>query len=200
MGVHAKQGIAENFIGILRTEERTASRTLLRIVLFALGVAFLAALAVDLPDSGRLFGVAFGLVILTACVGAGLGLLVARFLTLRRYNASLAEGWNRWMRFSVACSRIEEVERRVRGRPATRPVGRLAALWTLILFATLIMLLVTFVDGVPSINKTPVFAAYGLYLGLRLGHTISLLRWVRGLLGSVDDLVRKGEIGLWGVV
>lgn len=200
MGWPGNQGIAENFIGILRTEERTASRGLLRLVLFALVVGLLAALAVDLPSDGRFFGIAVGLVALAILGGGVLGNVLGRHVFMARYHKSLATNWNRWMRYSVACSRVDEVQRRVQGKPATRSIAAVATMWTLILFTTAILLLMTVVDGVPTIDKTPVFVAYGAYSGYLIGRTIAMRAWARDFLVSIDEMMRQGEIGLWGVL
>lgn len=200
MGWPGRQGIAENFIGILRNEERAAARGLVRQALLALLVGLLAALAIDLPSDGRFFGVAVGLVALALVAGAAGGIIVGKQFVTRRYHESLASGWNKWMRYSVACSRIDEVHRRVNGKPATRSVAGIATIWTFILFTTIILLLMTVVDGVPTVNKTPVFIGYGLYLGYKIGRTLAMRGWARDFLSSIDDMMRQGEIGLWGVV
>ena len=194
-----RQGVAENFIGILRQDERASGRALVRHALFFVLLVLVTGIAIDLPD-GRMFGIGTGVVILALVAGVGLGLLFARFVTLRRFDHSLANGWNQWMRYSVACSRVDEVHRRVHGRPATRSTTLAATLWSLALFATMVLLLLTVLDGAPTLEKTPVFAAYGAYLGFLAGRTIALRIWVHHLLVSLDELVRKGEIGVWGIV
>jgi hypothetical protein len=193
------QGIAENFIGVLRTDDRAHQKALIRRA-FLIGLLLLfTGLLVDLPD-GTLFGLGTGFVALAVVIGAALGLIGGRFLTIRRYQRSLNGSWNQWMRYSIACQRIDEVYRRVRGRPATRSVGGIALLWTGLLFATLILLLLTVLDGAPTLNKSPVFIGYGVYLGWMVGHTLALKMWVRDFLVSLDEMIRTGEVGLWGVV
>lgn len=193
------QGVAENFIGVLRTEDRATQKALLRHALLIALVVLFTALLVDLPD-GRFFGVGVGVVALAVVLGGALGLMSGRHFTVRRYHRSLNGSWNQWMRYSIACRRVDEVYRRVRGRPATRSVGALAILWTVLLFATMILLLLTVLDGVPALDKTPVFLGYGAYLGWLVGHSLALKLWVRDFLVSLDEMIRTGEVGLWGVV
>lgn len=192
-------GVAENFIGILRHEERMSLRKAVRtLALFGL-VALLTGLAVDLPE-GRFFGVGFGLVSLVFLGGGILGITFGRLVTAKRYRDSLSTNWNRWMRYSIACDRVDEVHRKVRGRSANRSVGGLATLWAIVLFTTVVLLLMTVVDGVPAVDKTPVFLGYGAYLGFVFGRTLAIRTWVHQFLISLDEMVRAGELGVWGVV
>lgn len=194
------QGIAENFVGILRTEDRSSVRKLVRTTVLAGVLALVTGLIVDLGVNGRVFGPAFGLVLATIAIGGMAGMLWARSVTLRRWDQSLAKGWNTWMRYSVACARIDEVYRRARGKPAVRSVGGMAAFWAIALFVTLLFLFLPLVDGIPMFNTTVVFMAYGGYLGGRIGHAFAVQRWSRSFLSSVDEMIRAGELGLWGVV
>lgn len=193
------QGIAENFIGVLRTEDRAGHKAILRHSLLIVVLLLFTGLLVDLPVGG-FFGIGIGVVALTVVLGSALGLVTGRHFTVRRYHRSLNSAWNQWMRYSIACQRVDEVYRRVRGRPATRSVGGIAAVWTVLLFATLILVLLTVLDGVTALDKTPVFVGYGVYLGWLVGHTLALRLWVRDFLVSLDEMIRTGEVGLWGVV
>ncbi len=194
------QGVAENFIGILRDEERSGVRSLIRLVALLAAVVLLAGLVADLPERGMLFGMAAGMAIIAALLGLGLGFLWGRLVAVRRYRASMVRSWNKWMRYSVACNRVQEVHRRVRGLPAARSVGMLAGAWALVLFVSLVVLVVTVLDGPPAWNQAPLFVAYAGLFGFLIGHRIAVAVWVRTLLTSLDDLVRRGEIALWGVM
>jgi hypothetical protein len=194
------QGVAENFIGILRDEERWRVRSMIRLAVFLLVVVLLAGLIADLPERGALFGLAAGLAIIAGVVGLGLGILWGRFVTTRRYRTSLLAAWNQWMRYSVACNRVEEVHRRVRGRPAVRSIGVVAGLWAVVLFVTTILVVVTLLDPQVAWNQAPVFVFYAGLLGFLIGERGSVLLWVHSLLSSLDDLVRRGEVALWGVL
>ncbi|MBW3581543.1 MAG: hypothetical protein KY455_00440 [Euryarchaeota archaeon] len=197
--MHAHSGIAENFVGILRTEERASLRKIAGIVTMFLFLGLFTALMVDLPD-GRMLGIGVGTVTLTFLIGGAAGLLYGRYVTTRTWRDSLTQRWNGWMRYSLACARIDEVHRRVQGRPATRSIGPLVAFWSSALFLTLILGLLTVVDGGPALLKTPVFATYGAWLGFSLGRALSVRLWVHDFLVSIDDLMRKGEVGLWGYI
>ncbi len=197
--MHPSQGVAENFIGVLRNEESATARRILRTALLFAFLALVTALAVDLP-TGRFFGIGMGIVILSFLVGIGGGALWGTRFTTQRYARSLSTSWNRWMRYSVACDRIEQIHRKVNGKSALRATSGTVVLWSIALFATMVLLLLTVVDGAPAIDKTPVFVAYAAYLGFIEGRTLVLRRWAHGFLVSIDDMVRKGEIALWGVV
>lgn len=194
------QGVAENFIGILRDEERHRWRSLLRFSVLFLVVVLLAGLVADLPERGSLFGTATGLAILAGLIGAGLGFVWGRFVVVRRYRASLVRSWNQWMRFSVACNRVDEVHRRVLGKPAVRSVGWLAALWAVVLFVTLVLFVVTVLNGAPAWDQAPLFVGYAGLAGFLVAQRVALALWVRSLLVSLDDMVRRGEVALWGVL
>lgn len=194
------QGVAENFISILRDEERLRLRSLLRLGAFLLCVVLLAGLVADLPERGALFGAAAGLAILAGLAGVGLGLLWGRYVLARRYRSSMVASWNQWMRYSVACNRVDEIHRRVRGKSAVRSVGVLAGVWAVVLFVTLVLVVVTVLDPQAAWNQAPVFMLYAGLLGFLMGSRIAIGIWMHSLLVSLDDLVRRGEIALWGVM
>lgn len=197
---HPVQGVAENFIGILRDEERWRVRSLLRLGVFLVVVVLLAGLVADLPERGMLLGTAAGLAIIGGVVGVALGILWGRFVVARRYRVSMLAAWNTWMRYSVACSRVEEVHRRVRGRPASRNVAVLAGFWAMVLFVTLVVVVVSLLDRQTAWNQAPVFVFYAGLIGFLIGERGAVLVWARTLLVSLDDLVRRGEVALWGVM
>lgn len=197
--MQSSQGVAENFIGVLRNEENQSMRRLVRTMVWFAVLALVTALAVDLP-SGSFFGIGMGIVIVGFLAGTGAGALWGHRITTQRYRTSLATKWNRWMRYSIACDRIDQIHRRVSGKAAQRGTGGSIALWAIALFITMVLLLLTVVDGVPAINKTPVFVAYAAYLGVVAGRTLVVRRWAHGFLMSLDDMVRRGELGLWGFV
>lgn len=194
------QGVAENFIGILRDEERWRLRSLVRLGVCVVVVVLLAGLVADLPERGMLLGTAAGLAIIGGVVGVALGILWGRFVVARRYRVSLVAAWNQWMRYSVACNRVEEVHRRVRGRPASRNVTVLAGFWAMVFFVTLIVVVLTVLDPQTAWNQAPVFVFYAGLIGFLVGERGAVLVWVRSLLTSLDDLVRRGEVALWGVL
>lgn len=194
------QGVAENFIGLLRGEKRMNLRSLLRLSIGLIVVLLLAGLIADLPNGGTLFGTATGLTLIGAVVGIGLGLAWGRFITVRQWRTSLVASWNAWMRYSIACSRVHEVYRRVRGRPATASVAKWATIWAIVLFVSMVIIVLTVLDGGPAWDQAPIFVAYAALLGGLVGHRIAVHAWVHTFIASLDDLVRRGEIALWGVV
>ncbi len=194
------QGVAENFIGLLRGEKRTNLRSLIRLGIALCIVLLLAALIADLPGGGAFFGTATGLTLIGAVVGLGFGFAWGRFVTVRRWRTSLVASWNAWMRYSIACSRVHEVHRRVRGKPAAPSVAKWATIWAFILFISLVIITVTVLDGGPAWDQAPIFVAYATLLGGLIGNRIAVQTWVHTFIASLDDLVRRGEIALWGVV
>lgn len=187
------RGVTDQFLRILDNERKASTRTALAMLvlfLFAYGMAELT----DRPLFGRVVILAIG----ALCAGLVLGGVLAWRRT-EKYNASLRDAWNAWMRMSLSSSRVDEVARRVAEKGRPWPVAGVgwAALFlaNAVVFATLWMELA----WAPTLGAL-VAAANGLVLGALAGAAIWAHRWARQFHKALDELVAEGQVGLWGEV
>lgn len=191
--VHAgvATGVASQFLDLLDHERRTARRQ--TVVAVSAAVLLLIPAALVLPWAG--------LAVHPVAVGLGIvaGLMLAARLT-RAYELSLKERWQRWMRFAVAAESLPEIARKVAGRTSRNRNAAIAA-GLVVLWVLEVALLLLALDGQRSAwLAVPVLLFNGLLSGLLIGHYRRLGSWAGQLRGSMDEMLKSGELGLWGVV
>jgi hypothetical protein len=187
-------GVTKNFLAILESElDRTAKRIIRLLILT--GVVLLLAWPLFDPDA--LMGLGSTLAILVAA--GGLGGVYAHYVANRRYNTSIKAHWNRWMRYSVSCVSVRECYRKVHNRNPGPSVLWVASLLSAVFIAHLV-LLVYAIDTEATFNQIlPLFALDAIILGFFIGKRIMERHWYRQFLRSVNELLREGQIGVWGV-
>lgn len=186
-------GVASHFLQLLEDDQKAARQRIIVSVVLALVLGAVAAVLTEPWFVG--LGIHVGAVI----VGAVVGGLVAGSAT-RRYETSIKDGWQRWMRFSVASETLPEIARKVKGQSSRNLPFRHAALVATAWILELMLLLVA-LDGEHNLLwALPVLLANGLMAGALLGHAFRLRTWTGALRDSVGDLVQSGELGMWGVV
>jgi len=186
------RGVTDQFLHILDLERRHAIRALVAGGVLALLGLFLAELA-DEP----LYGWASRFFTVALVAGAVLGVLLARRRTAA-WSESLRARWSAWMRFSVSSTSVAEVDRKARGK-APLP----AAAWGLVAGAALVANVALFAALWWEVAAAAAFglalsAANGAGLGLWLGSRIFTFRWTSSVDRAVRELIRDGEVGLWG--
>ncbi len=135
--------------------------------------------------------------LLAMVIGIGIGWPVAMTIS-RRYEDSLRGRWNTWMKLAPACESVPELARKVRGRRGGFRVAWLAAGLTFLWAAEIGLLVLAFVDlGAPAFSA-PVIIANALLVGIMIGMNLHLLTWTRSFHRSLDEMMRDGEIGVWG--
>lgn len=189
------QGVSKTFIDLLfHDADASRSRVIISIVILVL----LAGLALWLwwPEY-------WGVVVHVA--GAGIGFLIGWLVagrTASRYEAGLRTHWDRWMQLSEACDTVAELGRKVERKSSANRAYMLAAALTL-LWAIELLLIVVAVQGQseadPWIWYAPVIGANGLLAAYLLGHQAKFASWTRSFAKSLAEMVRDGEIGVWGM-
>lgn len=162
-------------------------------------VLFLVTLLLAIP--AYLIAPWQGLVVhlLGAVAGLVLGNLVSR-RRVRDYETSLRGTWKSWMRWSSACESVPEVHRRVVGKAGRNLPWWTAALLTLLWALEVGLLALAFANEGSLAFAIPVLLLNGLVPGAFAAHYAHLKGWVRELGESLGDLVKSGEIGVWGVL
>ncbi len=183
------RGVAKDFIQLLNGAQRVGRMRVITLGVLAL-VLFVPAWFLWAP----LGAIVHGGVLLA---GIGLGALLG-WRTCRGYEDSMRGTWNQWMRLAPACENVPELARKVRGASTTFRVAWIAALLTLLWAAELGLLVLAFMDTSSAAFSIPAIAANGLFVGALLGYHIRILGWTRTFRHSLDDMVRAGEIGVWG--
>lgn len=185
------RGVGKDFLLLLQGEHDAARARLL--VFLALGLLLLVPAWFLWQPLGPAVHVAGWL------VGLGVGAL-AGMRTSRTYEDSLRGTWNRWMRLAPACETVPELARKVRGRSGVWRTAWVASGLTILWCVELLLLALAFVDVHSAAYAVPVIATNGLLVGVVSGHHIRLLTWTRSFRRSLDEMVRAGEIGVWGAV
>lgn len=187
-------GVTKNFLSILETDLRRNAKNLIRLGVLLAFVSLFAALAVHRE---LWLGAAFfaGALLGGVIVGYAWG----HFVNTYRYQASIREHWNRWMRYSISCVTVRECYAKVHGKRTSPSV-----LWASLFIAGL--LLWHLVLGVLSLNETaPLWQPIALFsldaglVGFAVGVRWRESRWYREFLRSVNELLQEGTIGVWGV-
>lgn len=131
--------------------------------------------------------------------GVGVGLLVGHRST-RRYEVSLRSTWREWNRFSVACHSVGELHRKVRGRAGRSLPFLYAAVLTGIWALEVLLLTLALADATAFWWSFVAVAGNGLLVGGLVGFHLRARRWTRELRSSIQDMVQRGEIGVWGTI
>ncbi len=183
------RGVAKDFIQLLSGAQRSGRMRVIMLFVLAL-ILFIPAWLLWSP-----FGaVIHGTVLL---VGLGIGALFG-WRTSRGYEDSMRGTWNQWMKLAPACENVPELARKVRGASTTFRVAWIAALLTLLWAAELGLLVLAFMEAGSAAFSIPVIAANALFVGGLAGYQVRLLTWTRTFRHSLDEMVRAGEIGVWG--
>lgn len=188
------RGVTDQFLTILANERRHAIRAAAWMLPLA-GVAYFMAEMTDQPLLGSV-------VILAAAALAGgllLGVGYARWATTR-YNQSMVAQWNQWMRMSLQCARIADVERSVAARPRAAP--RVAGVGWAALFLANALLFVALWEGAEwgVALGAAVTTANGLVLGAVVGHAAWTFGWAAKCDRALHELLAEGKVGLWGEI
>jgi len=186
------RGVSQNFLDIARREQRLARRTALTAAL----VAPLAGFLSDLADPGA-YGPFWMLFVGAVVVGLAAGFLWTR-RRLTRLQDDLLLQWNHWMRGAVGASSIAQVERKVHDLdPPPAWLGGAFAAGLLLLNVLLFALL-----WADLAIADPLALGVVLIDGVALGGLVAssglVSRWARNFERSAQDLVRDGELTMWG--
>lgn len=176
---------------LLRTDRATAGRR--AVVLLAVTALLAIPAYLVAPWQGLAVHV----------LGAVAGLVAGNIASRRRvraYESSLRGTWKSWMRWSAACESVPEVHRRVNGRSGRNLPWWTAALLTLLWALEVGLLALAFANEGSLAFAVPVLALNGLVPALFAAHYMHLKGWVAELGESLADLVKSGEIGVWGVL
>lgn len=186
-------GVNDQFLRILKNERKGS----LRAIVIALALVPLAYFMAELTDHafvGIVVWLAFG----ALALGVAGGLLWRRHQTAR-YNESLRQSWNAWMRMSSSCARIDEVARHVENKRA-HVTGSAAASGLLVVLngALFAVLWAELTWGLQM--GAIVTVINGVVLGALAGHAAWSWRWTAQFHRALDELISDGKVGLWGEV
>lgn len=187
-------GVTRNFLQILEGDLQRTAKALARIAVLTGLVALVAYFALH-----RNLWVGIGSFLGALLLSAALGLAWAQFVSLRRYEASIRDHWNRWMRFSVSCVSVRECYAKVHSKPP-QPSWWVGGLLLAGLFLAHVVLGVLALNESASFRQT--FALFGfdaLLLGFFAGVRVLERVWYQRFLKSVNEMLQDGSIGIWGV-
>ena len=186
-------GVNDQFLRILKNERKGA----LRAAVLALALLPLAYFMAELTDQAFL-GVVVRLALGALALGVGAGLLWGRHQT-KRYNESLRQSWNAWMRMSTSCARIDEVARHVQNKG--RGLALHGAATALLIVLNGVLFAVLWAEaGWGLAFGAIVTVLNGLVLGGLVGHAAWSWRWTGQFTKALDELITEGRVGLWGEV
>jgi hypothetical protein len=187
-------GVTKNFLAILETEISRAGKTVTRLVVLAsiLALVGIAAVYKEWTLGTLLVVAAFALATL-------LGVAWGHFVNTYRYQVSIREHWNRWMRFSVSCVSVRECYAKVHGHRAGPNLWWTSVFIALLICAHLVIPLLALNESATIWNILPLFLLDALLLGFLVGVRWRERRWYREFLRSVNELLEEGTIGVWGV-
>ena len=186
-------GVSDQFLRILKNERKGSIRAIaLAVALFP--VAYFMA---ELTDEAFL-GVVVWTVAGALAAGVGIGLLWARHKT-KKYNDSIRQSWNAWMRMSLSCARIDEVARHVENKRDHVGMRSAAAALLVVTNGALFGFLWAEVDWGTAFGLV-VTILNGLVLGFLAGHAVWHWRWTAQFTHALDELLSDGSVGLWGEV
>jgi hypothetical protein len=187
-------GVTKNFLVILEDDIRRSAKSLARtfVLVGVLG-------AVGLLAYRHLLAWGLGLFLLSFLLATVLGVGWGHFVNTHRYQSSIRQHWNRWMRFSVSCVTVRECYRKVHDKRATASL-----LWSSLLIALLILVHGVVLGLALNEESNPwhvvvLLLADAALLGFVAGVRWRERRWYRAFLKSVNELLKDGTIGVWGV-
>jgi hypothetical protein len=178
-------------VDLLGSDQATAGRRGIVLLVVALLLAIPAYLIA--PWQGL---AAHALAVVAGLVAGNL----ASRRRVRAYEASLRGTWKSWMRWSAASESVPEVHRRVLGKSGRNLPWWTAALLTLLWALEVGLLALAFANEGSLAFAIPVIALNGIVPAAFAAHYVHLKGWVRELSESLTDLVKSGEIGVWGVL
>lgn len=187
-------GVTKNFLGILEDEVQRARKSVTRLVVLGLVVGLVAVAAVY-KDWTLGAGLLVGTFVVAILAGAAWG----HFVSTYRYQASIREHWNRWMRFSVSCVTVRECYAKVHGRRPGPNLWWTSVFVAFLIVAHLIVPLLALNEASTIWNILPLFLLDALLLGFLVGIRWRERRWYAQFLRSVNELLQEGTIGVWGV-
>jgi hypothetical protein len=187
-------GVTKNFLTILEDEIRRAGKTVTRLLVLGLILGSIAVLAVYKDWT---LGTAF--VVGAFLLAFGAGLAWGHFVNTYRYQVSIREHWNRWMRFSVSCVSVRECYAKVHGKRAGPNLWWTSVFIALLICAHLVIPLIALNEAATLWNILPLFLIDAIMLGFIVGVRARERRWYRDFLRSVNELLEEGTIGVWGV-
>ena len=187
-------GVTRNFLQILEADLHRAARSLASIALLTSLVALAAYFALH-----RNLWLGFGSFVGTLLTSFALGVAWARYLNIRKYEESIRDHWNRWMRYSVSCVTVRECYAKVHNRSPGPSwwVGSLVI--AILLVAHLALAILALNDEAGAAQVFPLFGLDAVLLGFFAGKRLLERIWYRRFLKSVNELLRDGSIGIWGV-
>ena len=186
-------GVSDQFLRILGNERKGS----LRAIVLALALLPLAYFMAELTDEPFL-GLIVWLAALALAGGAAAGVLWARHQTAK-YNESLRQSWNQWMRMSLSCASIHEVAAHVQNKRTHVGLRGAAAALLVILNGALFAFLWFDVAWAFEFGAI-VTVLNGLVLGFLAGHAAWSWRWTSQFTKALDELISDGQVGLWGEV
>lgn len=183
------RGVGKDFLQLLQGEMRSGKARITTLLTIGAILAIPAWLIWPIYGAIVHFGALF--------VGIGVGMLWGN-ATSRSYEDSLRGTWNRWMQLAPACDNVPELARKVRGRSNGFRNAWIAAGLTLAWSSELLLVILAFVDFSSVAFGLPVLIANGLVAGLFTGYQVRLLSWTRSFKAHLGEMVRDGELGVWG--
>jgi hypothetical protein len=184
-------GVASHFMDLLGTDRATSGRRAI--------VLLVVTLLLALPA----YFIAPWMGLAVHALAAVAGLIVGNIVSRRRvktYESSLRGTWKSWMRWSAACESVPEVHRRVQGTSSRNIPWWTAALLTTLWALEVGLLALAFANEGSLGYAIPVLALNGLLPAAFAAHYLHLKGWVAELGESLGDLVKSGELGVWGVL
>ena len=187
-------GVTKNFLGILEDEIRRGGKSVTRFIVLSLLLAGIAALAVS-----KQWSLAAMVLTGTFVVAIAVGFAWGHFVNTYRYQVSIREHWNRWMRFSISCVSVRECYRKVHGKNPGPNLMWTSVFIALLILTHLIVPLLALNESATIWNILPLFLLDATLLGFLVGVRWRERRWYSEFLASVNELLQEGTIGVWGV-
>ena len=184
------RGVSKDFINLL-FDDALSSRTRIIVASVLLAVLLALGLVAWFPWGGAVH-------VGASAVGFLLGWWFAAG-AVGRYEASIRGEWNRWMELAPACDTVSEVGRKVKGRRAAARAYVVAAVLTALWALEVVLLFLAFDNADTAWFAAIVIAANGVFAGVLLGHQVRVMTWTKGFATSLAEMVRDGELGVWGV-
>lgn len=194
-GMHlVGEGVTRNFLDILESDLKKTTRSVWKFLAFGAAVLLVAYFSLQ-GFSAPSYLIVPGVFAAAFILGA----VWTRMFLLESYEASLRDHWNRWMRWSVSCRTVRECYAKVHAlrTGVSWWVGGL--LLTGLLIAHIVLLLVAVNGSAELMRILPLFVLDAGLLGFFAAVRLIQRRWYRRFLGSCNELLRAGSLGLWGV-
>lgn len=187
-------GVTKNFLSILEDEIRRAGKSVVRLLVLGTILALIAVAAVY-----KDWGLGAMLVVGTFALAILFGVAWGHFVNTYRYQASIRQHWNRWMRFSISCVTVRECYSKVHGKRPGPNLWWTSVFIALLICAHLVVPLLALNESATIWNILPLFLLDAFLLGSLIGIRWRERRWYGDFLRSVNELLAEGTIGVWGV-